>query len=154
AFFKIPFKFKSFALNAPADCFNSHRVNLCETVLNGPTALSKFLLINFVNDLFFNFCHSFLNAKHLNESIRVSREILQVVENIQNVFCVKFLTCSIEDSHGMSLAALQRKSRTLFALLSTSYELWTLQVSPYPRVSWADFCIMCMKSKRVRRSAF
>ena len=45
-----------------------------------------------------------------------SREILQVIENKQNVLCVKFLTAPIENSHGMSLTALQRKTRDLFAL--------------------------------------
>jgi len=89
-----------------------------------------------------------------NESIRVSREILQVVENIQNVFCVKFLTCSIEDSHGMSLAEMQAMSSTIFALESWSYGDRGHEVPPYPRVSWADLCIMYMKNKRVRRSAF
>ena len=48
--------------------------------------------------------------------IKWSREILQVIENKQNVLCVKFLTDPIENSHGMSLAALQRKSSALFAL--------------------------------------
>jgi len=48
-------------------------------------------------------------------------EILQVIENTQNIFCVKFLTYSIEDSHGMSLAEMQAMSRTIFALESWSY---------------------------------